>query len=57
MSDLRSLSLHQLVKELRELEDAFADELSRNADRSSLNLLWQRIKDLTAELEKRSNAL
>jgi uncharacterized small protein (DUF1192 family) len=41
-----------LIKEVHDLEDAYAEALGDEADVRTLSLLWQRIKLLNEEIER-----
>ena len=39
-------------REVQELEDSYAEALGDGADAQSLSLLWERIKQLSREIER-----
>ncbi len=53
MNDLKTAKLQELTVELQQLEQTFADELSKGANHATLSILWQRIKDIRSELDNR----
>jgi hypothetical protein len=53
MNDLSQLTLNELIAEVQELEEAYANELADGANRKSLNLIHDRIKQLNREISIR----
>jgi hypothetical protein len=46
----RNRPTENLIREIQELEDAYAEALGDEADASTLSSLWQRIKMLNSEI-------
>jgi len=48
-------SFENLLKEVQELEDSYAEALADEVDAQSLCCIWHRIKFLNRELDQREN--
>lgn len=48
------MAIPEIEMEINALEDKYAEQLSQHANIGSLSSLWQRIKELKAELLRRN---
>lgn len=51
--DVTKMPAHELEKRIQDLEDSYAELLGDDENRKSLYLVWQRLRELKSELEKR----
>ena len=52
MEDRSQLTLDTLIAEIQDLEEAYANELAAGANKMSLNLIHNRIKQISYEIKK-----
>jgi hypothetical protein len=51
--DVKKMSLQELQAELTVLEDSYAEAMKDEASGETLNFIWDRIRELQEEIEKR----
>lgn len=56
LDDVRFMPTVELQQEVVYLEDKYAEALAEEADIHTLSRLWQRIKEINAELRSRNTA-
>ena len=54
-SNYRPITREDIIHEVQELEDAYADALADEVDARSLSALWERIKMLKREVDEHVN--
>ena len=53
--EYQNASVENLLKEVQELEDSYAEALADEVDAQSLSFIWYRIKILNRELNQREH--
>jgi hypothetical protein len=51
--EYQNASTENLLKEVRELEDSYAEALADEVDAQSLSFIWHKIKILNREIDQR----